>query len=270
MPHDRIQKTFDRCRQEGRSAFVAYICIGDPNPETSLEVARTLLRNGVDILELGMPFSDPLADGLTNQLAAQRALESGMTTATTWELTRKLREEFPDAPLIYYCYFNQVFAKQPEVFLRSTAEAGADGVLILDLPPEESEEILTLSRECGLANIFIVAPTTSPQRLKKITDVASGFIYYVSREGVTGVRDQLATGLDEALGQIRKATSLPVVVGFGISTQSHVREVARLADGVVVGSALVNQVAASPQDSAQIQQNLTRLMQELVPGLTHD
>lgn len=269
MSHDRIQKTFDRCRQEGRSAFVAYICIGDPNPETSLEVARTLLRNGVDILELGMPFSDPLADGLTNQLAAQRALESGMTTAKTWELTRKLREEFPDAPLVYYCYFNQVFAKEPETFLRATAEAGADGMLILDLPPEESDDILAISHKYGLANIFIVAPTTSPQRLKKITAVASGFIYYVSREGVTGVRDQLATGLDQALGRIREATSLPVVVGFGISTQQHVRDVARIADGVVVGSALVNQVAASPENSDKIQQNLVNLMQELVPGLAH-
>lgn len=269
MSHDRIQKTFDRCRQAGRSAFVAYICIGDPNPETSLEVARTLLKNGVDILELGMPFSDPLADGLTNQLAAQRALESGMTTEKTWELTRKLREEFPDAPLVYYCYFNQVFAKTPETFLCKTAEAGADGVLILDLPPEESSEILELSQKNNLANIFIVAPTTSEQRLQKITAVASGFIYYVSREGVTGVRDQLASGLDTAMARIRKATSLPVVVGFGISTQQHVRDVARIADGVVVGSALVNQVAASPKDSAQIQQNLSQLMQELVPGLNH-
>ncbi len=263
----RIQNTFDRCRESGRAAFVAYICIGDPNPTTSLEVARTLLRNGVDILELGMPFSDPLADGLTNQLAAQRALESGMTTDKTWEMTAQLRKEFPNTPIIYYCYYNQVFARDQKYFLQRSAEAGLDGLLILDLPPEEAEDIRRISKNLDLANVFIVAPTTSKERLQKITAAATGFIYYVSREGVTGVRQELASGVSEALDAIRQETSLPVVVGFGISQQNHVRATAAIADGVVVGSALVNQVAKSPEDPQQIVSSLKSLMAELTPGL---
>lgn len=269
MSIQRIADTFQRCRDQGRAAFVGYICAGDPDPETSFKVASTLIQNGVDILELGIPFSDPLADGLTNQLAAQRALESGMTTAKTWELTKALRKEFPDTPLIYYCYFNQVFAREPETFLRESKEAGVDGLLILDLPPEESEEVRSLCTQLDLANVFIIAPTTSDQRLDKIAKVATGFLYYVSRVGVTGVRDDLASGMAEVITRIRHASDLPLVVGFGVSRPEHVRGIAALADGAVVGSALVNCVAASPKDPEKILQSLTTVMGNLTPALKH-
>lgn len=237
---DRIASAFARARAENRAAFVAYLCAGDPDFATSLAACRALLRNGVDILELGVPFSDPLADGLTNQHAAQRALEGGMTMAKVNELVLALRAEFPETPLVFYTYYNLVFSNGTDAYVRDAKAAGLDGMLVLDLPPEESADVASACEREGLKTVFIVAPTTPPERLPRITAAATGFIYYVSREGVTGVRDAVAGGIPEAVGAIRKHTSLPVVVGFGIGKREHVTEVARHADGVVVGSALVN------------------------------
>lgn len=249
---DRIASAFARARAENRAAFVAYLCAGDPDFTTSLEACRALLRNGVDILELGVPFSDPLADGLTNQLAAQRALEGGMTMARVNELVRVLRAEFPEAPLVFYTYYNLVFANGTEAYVRAAKAAGLDGMLVLDLPPEESADVATACDREGLKTVFIVAPTTPPERLPRITAAATGFIYYVSREGVTGVRDAVAGGIAEAVTAIRRTTPLPVVVGFGIGTRAHVGEVARHADGVVVGSALVNVIREHMQERSRI------------------
>ena len=237
---DRIASAFARARAENRAAFVAYLCAGDPDFATSLEACRALLRNGVDILELGVPFSDPLADGLTNQLAAQRALEGGMTMARVNELVRALRAEFPETPLVFYTYYNLVFSNGTEAYVRAAREAGLDAMLVLDLPPEESADVAEACAKEGLKSVFIVAPTTPPERLPAITGAATGFIYYVSREGVTGVRDAVAGGIPEAGAASKRPTELPVVVGFGIGKREHVAEVARHADGVVVGSALVN------------------------------
>ena len=237
---DRIASAFARARSENRAAFVAYLCAGDPDFATSLEACRALLRNGVDILELGVPFSDPLADGLTNQLAAQRALEGGMTMARVNELVRALRAEFPSVPLVFYTYYNLVFSNGTDAYVREAKAAGLDGMLVLDLPPEESADVAAACAREGLKSVFIVAPTTPPERLPAITAAATGFIYYVSREGVTGVRDAVAGGIPEAVAAIKRHTALPVVVGFGIGRREHVAEVARHADGVVVGSALVN------------------------------
>ena len=235
----RLQPVFAQCRAARRAAFVAYVCAGDPDFETSVEVCRALLSRGVDILELGVPFSDPLADGLTNQLAAQRALEGGMTAARVFELVRRIRD-FSDAPVVFYTYYNLVFANGVDAYFGAAREAGVDGILTLDLPPEEAGEVLAAGRKHGVDTVFIVAPTTPDDRIARIASATTGFLYYVSREGVTGVRDQVAGNIPEAMRRIRARTDLPTVVGFGIGTRAQVAEVAAHADGVVVGSALVN------------------------------
>ena len=236
---DRIAKLFARTKEEGRAAFVSYVCACDPDFRTSLAVCRSLLDNGADLLELGVPFSDPLADGLTNQLAAQRALEAGCSQDDVFRLVRAVRE-FSDAPIVFYTYYNLVFSQGVEAYVERALEAGVDGLLTLDLPPEEAGDLLAASRKVGMKNVFIVAPTTPEARISVISEAASGFLYYVSREGVTGERDDLAGDLGERVAAIRSRTELPVVVGFGISTPEQTREVAAVADGVVVGSALVN------------------------------
>ncbi len=247
----RIQEAFARARAEKRAAFVAYVCAGDPDFETSVEVCRALLANGVDVLELGVPFSDPLADGLTNQLAAQRALESGMTAARVFELVRRGRE-FSAAPIGVYTYYNLVFANGVEAYVKAAKAAGVDGILTLDLPPEEAGEMGAACRAHGVETVFIVAPTTPDERIARIATATTGFVYYVSREGVTGVRDQVAGNIPEAVARIRARAQRPMVVGFGISSRAQVAQIAAHADGVVVGSALVNCIRDHLGDRAKI------------------
>jgi tryptophan synthase alpha chain len=235
----RIKDAFAKAAARKRAAFVAYLCAGDPDFDTSLSACRAVISAGADILELGVPFSDPLADGLTNQLAAQRALNSGMTSARVFELVKRIRES-SDVPIVFYTYYNLVFSNGVDGYIKAASAAGVDGLLILDLPPEEAQEAEAACRRHGVDTVCIVAPTTPDSRLPRIAAAATGFIYYVSREGVTGVRDQLAAGIPEAVARIRSHTKLPVAVGFGISTRAQVAQVAALADGVVVGSALVN------------------------------
>ncbi len=263
---DRIASAFERARSENRAAFVAYLCAGDPDFETSLAACRGVLNNGVDVLELGVPFSDPLADGLTNQLAAQRALESGITGARVFELVRRIRAEFPTTPLVFYTYYNLVFARGVEAYVREAAEAGVDGLLTLDLPPEEAGELLEACKRHGVKTVFIVAPTTPARRLPVISRVTTGFIYYVSREGVTGVRDSLATNVPEAVAQIKAHTQLPVVVGFGISRVEHVAATAAHADGVVVGSVLVNVIRDHLNERDRVGERIGAKAAELVAG----
>lgn len=263
---DRIASAFARARTEKRAAFVAYLCAGDPDFDTSLAVCRAALEAGVDVLELGVPFSDPLADGLTNQLAAQRALESGMTAARTFELVRRIRE-FSQAPIVFYTYYNLVFAHGVENYVRAAKEAGLDGLLTLDLPPEEGGELMAACERHGLKTVFIVAPTTPEARLPRICSAATGFLYYVSREGVTGARSDLAANIPQAVARIKAHTTLPVVVGFGISTREHVRAVGQAADGVVVGSALVNVIKAGLADRTGLPARLGAVAADLTAGL---
>lgn len=265
-PMDRLASTFARTRQAGRAAFVAYLCAGDPDFDTSLAACRAVVAAGVDVLELGVPFSDPLADGLTNQLAAQRALAAGMTAARVLELVRRLRAE-TDVPLVFYTYYNLVFARGVDASVAAAKEAGADGMLVLDLPPEEADEFRAACRRHGLATVCIVAPTTPDSRLPLICAAATGFVYFVSREGVTGERSELAPDIPAAVARIRRHTALPVVVGFGISTAEQVRSVARSADGVVVGSALVNVIKANLADRGRIAPQLRAKAAALVAGL---
>jgi len=263
----RLAAAFARARAQNRAAFVAYLCAGDPDFDTSLAACSALLEGGADVLELGVPFSDPLADGLSNQLAAQRALESGMTEARGFELVRRLRERFTEAPIVFYTYYNLVFANGVERYVQAAAAAGVDGLLTLDLPPEEAQEVAAAARRHGLDTVCIVAPTTPEARIAKIAAATTGFIYYVSREGVTGVRDQVAGGIPEAMARIRRHTALPVAVGFGIGTGAQAAQVAAQADGVVVGSALVNLIRDNLADRAKIAPALAAKAAEFAAGV---
>jgi tryptophan synthase alpha chain len=261
----RIAAAFAQAKKENRAAFVAYLCAGDPDFDTSLGACRAMIASGVDILELGIPFSDPLADGLTNQLASQRALESGVSPARVLELVRKIRAE-SEIPIVFYAYYNLVFCNGVAAFVGSARAAGVDGLLTLDLPPEEALELGTAARAAGLDTVALVAPTTPDSRLAAIAASATGFIYYVSREGVTGVRDQIAAGIAGAVERIRRYTPLPIAVGFGISSRQHVREVAAAADGVVVGSALVGIIQRHLNDRDRIAPALAASAADLVAG----
>jgi tryptophan synthase alpha chain len=248
---ERIERLFARCRGENRAAFIPYICAGDPNFARTVEIAIALERNGADLLELGLPFSDPLADGIVNQLAAQRALEAGATAHDVLDCVREIRRA-SEIPIVLYTYLNPIFRFGIEKFHQDAADAGVDGLLILDLPPEEDAFAQKLDglKPSSLRNendsnpvivrIRLIAPTTPPERVALIAKAARGFIYYVSREGVTGARDSVAQALTEKLALIRRHTDLPVAVGFGISTPEQAANVARVADAVVVGSAIVD------------------------------
>jgi tryptophan synthase alpha chain len=240
--NSRIQNIFAQCKKEKRACFVAYLCAGDPNFESSIEACRSLINSGIDILELGVPFSDPLADGQTNQLAAQRALESGMTSEKVFQLVEEIRS-FSSIPIVFYTYYNLVFSMGSETYAERAKKAGVDALLTLDLPPEEAEEHLNSCEAQNIETVFIVAPTTPEERLVKICEATTGFIYYVSREGVTGEQADLSQGIQSRVDLIKRYTDLPVVVGFGVSSSDHVRSIAQVADGVVVGSAIVNCIA---------------------------
>ena len=262
----RIAQAFAQARSANRAAFVAYLCAGDPDLETSLAVCRTVIENGVDVLELGVPFSDPLADGLTNQLAAQRALAAGINKERVFELVRRIRE-FSEVPVVFYTYYNLVFANGVDAYVKEARAAGVDGILTLDLPPEEAGEVSAACRKYGMETVFIVAPTTPDGRIDRIVASTTGFIYYVSREGVTGVRDAVAESVPAAVRRIKARTKLPVVVGFGISTREHVHQVAQLADGAVVGSLLVNAIRDNLGSTEKICARLKTIMQDLTAGL---
>jgi tryptophan synthase alpha chain len=261
----RIEKAFATARAENRAAFVGYLCAGDPDFETSIKACRAVIDAGVDVLELGVPFSDPLADGPTNQLAAQRALESGSTSDRVLELVKAVRA-FSAVPIVFYTYYNLVFAQGSDAYAEKAKAAGADGLLTLDLPPEEAAEHLAACEKHGLQTVFIVAPTTPDERLEIICNAATGFVYYVSREGVTGEQAAMSNDIKARVDVIKQHTDLPVVVGFGISNADHVHTVAQAADGVVVGSAIVNCIANNLGDTAAIENALTKKMNALTEG----
>ncbi len=263
---DRIQKTFQDARQVNRACFVAYLCAGDPDFETSLQACRVVIEAGIDVLELGVPFSDPLADGITNQLAAQRALESGMTPRRVLDLVREIRK-FSEIPIVCYTYFNLVYANGLAGTVRAMADAGVDGILTLDLPPEEASDYLVSCSDVGLKTVFIVAPTTPEGRLERIAASTTGFLYYVSRTGVTGVQSEMSSDIGTAVATIREHTDLPTVVGFGISNPGQVAAIAGVADGVVVGSALVRCFEDAGGDAEASLEALDATVRGLLAGL---
>lgn len=235
---NRIDNCFEHLRSRGGKAFIPYICAGDPTLARTIEIAKALEAAGGDILELGVPFSDPLADGTANQLASQRALEAGASVPGVLECVRSIRRS-SQIPVVLYTYLNPILQFGWTAFHDEAAASGVDGLLILDLPPDEDLEM----ESAALFHIRLIAPTTPQVRIATIAAAARGFIYYVSREGVTGARRDVESSVAERVSLIRRETSLPVVVGFGISTPEQVAEVAGVADGVVIGSAIVQQIA---------------------------
>src|ERR1022692_2035481 len=239
---NRIAERFARLKSQGQKGFIVYIGAGDPNLEMTRRLALAFYQCGVDVLELGVPFSDPLADGLVNQLAAQRGLESGATPPKVLETVAAIRRE-SQIPIVLYIYFNLIHRRGIEQFILDAAKAGVDGLLVLDLPPEESENYEALMRAVGLCNIYLVAPTTLEDRIEMIVKRGAGFIYYVSREGVTGMQTKVADTITQMTAKLHAHTNLPVAVGFGISTPEQAKIVAASAEAVVVGSAIVDQIA---------------------------
>jgi tryptophan synthase alpha chain len=239
---NRIVERFARLKRKGKKGFIVYIGAGDPNLDATRRLALAFDRAGVDVLELGVPFSDPLADGLVNQLAAQRGLESGATPPKVLKTVAAIRRD-SQIPIVLYIYFNLIHRVGLERFIQGAARAGVDGLLVLDLPPEESDNYESLMRRAGLCHIYLVAPTTPEVRMKSIVKRGAGFVYYVSREGVTGMQTSVASNLASQVAKIRAHTDLPVAVGFGISNPKQAKLVASSSDAVVVGSAVVNQIA---------------------------
>ncbi len=239
---NRIVAKFAQLKAAGKKGFVVYLGAGDPNLPATRELALAFGRAGVDVLELGVPFSDPLADGLVNQLAAQRGLESGATPPKVLATVAAIRHD-SEVPVVLYIYFNLIHRVGLERFIADAAHAGVDGLLVLDLPPEESDNYEALMKKHGLCNIYLVAPTTPEDRMEFIVKRGTGFIYYISREGVTGMQTSVASNLASQVAKIRAHTALPIAVGFGISNPEQARLVAREGDACVVGSAIVNQIA---------------------------
>ncbi len=248
---NRIAERFGQLKQKGQKGFIVYIGAGDPNLKATRDLALAFDKIGVDVLELGVPFSDPLADGLVNQLAAQRGLQSGTTPAKVLETVAAIRQQ-SQLPIVLYIYFNLMHRHSLEKFINDAARAGVDGLLALDLPPEESENYEALMAKAGLCVIYLVAPTTPEDRIELIVKRGTGFIYYVSRKGVTGMQTKVAGDIGAMVGRIRAHTNLPVAVGFGISTPEQARTVAASAEAVVVGSAIVHQIAEHGDSSDMV------------------
>ena len=239
----RIDDTFARLRAEGRRAFVAYVMAGDPDYATSLELVCGLPGAGVDVIELGLPFTDPMADGPTIQLAGQRALEAGQTLARTLEIARAVRRRDDTTPIVLMGYYNPIYSMGVERFLEAAGAAGVDGLIVVDLPPEEDDELCLPAQAAGLNFIRLATPTTDDKRLPKVLQNTSGFVYYVSITGITGAAEAQAADVGPEVARIKSQTDLPVIVGFGIKTPDASQAIAGVADGCVVGSAIVSELA---------------------------
>jgi tryptophan synthase alpha chain len=267
----RIEETFARCRAEGRAALVTYVMAGDPDPKTSFEILKNLPKAGADIVEFGMPFTDPMADGPAIQAAALRALKAGQTTARTLELVREFRKGDADTPVILMGYFNPIYVYGVPRFLADAKAAGVDGLIVVDLPPEEDDELCLPALAAGLAFIRLATPTTDDRRLPAVLANTAGFVYYVSITGITGAATPDFGRVAAAVERIKRHTPLPVVVGFGVKSGAHAAAIARGADGVVVGSALVNAVHGSldgeGRATSQTVEAVTTLVRDLSEGV---
>ena len=241
---DRIAAVFAATRAEGRAALMPYLTLGYPSPEMTIPLARAVVEAGADILELGIPFSDPLADGPTIQRATYRALQQGMTVARCLEMAAALRREGVGAPFVLMSYCNPIMAYGEEAFCRACQEVGVDGLIVPDLPPEEGEALEALCRARGLALVYLLAPTSTAKRIRRVAERTRGFLYLVSVTGTTGAREHLPPDLADFIRRVRAATEKPLAVGFGISRPEQARALGALADGVIVGSALIQAVEA--------------------------
>lgn len=244
----RIEAAFKEAAARGEKAFIPFVTAGDPNIRVSERIILALSKAKVDLIELGIPFSDPMADGPTIQASSERALKHNTTIKEVIALVKRVREKGCVVPIILFGYYNPIFVYGVERFAREAAFAGVDGALVVDLPPEESGELLAPLKEHGLDLIFTLTPTSNANRMRRVAKVASGFIYYVAVTGVTGARGKVASKLKESIRRVRKYSKLPVAIGFGISTPEQVRSVARWSDGVVVGSAIIDRIAKDRRD----------------------
>jgi tryptophan synthase alpha chain len=267
----RIEARFQKCRAENRAALVTYVMAGDPDPETSLEILKSLPKAGADILEFGLPFTDPMADGPAIQAAGLRALAVGQNTVKTLDLIRRFRETDAETPVILMGYYNPLYVYGVDRFLADAKAAGVDGLIIVDLPPEQDDELCLPALEAGLAFIRLATPTTDDKRLPAVLANTAGFVYYVSITGITGAATPDFGKVATAVERIKRHTPLPVVVGFGVKTGAHAAAIAQGADGVVVGSALVeavrNSLDADNRATSRTVEAVTILVKDLSAGV---
>lgn len=267
----RIEARFQKCRAEARAALVTYVMAGDPDPETSLAILKSLPKAGADIVEFGLPFTDPMADGPSIQAAGLRALKAGQNTVKTLDLIRRFRAEDSDTPVILMGYYNPIYVYGVERFLNDAKAAGVDGLIVVDLPPEEDNELCLPALAAGLAFIRLATPTTDEKRLPAVLANTAGFVYYVSITGITGAATPDFNEVATAVERIKRHTPLPVVVGFGVKNGAHAAAIAKGADGVVVGSALVetmkNSLDAEGRATSQTVEAVTTLVKDLSAGI---
>lgn len=263
----RIEACFARLKEANRTALVPFVTAGDPHPDHTVDIMHALADSGSDIIELGIPFSDPMADGPTIQLADERALAHGTTIHDAIAMVKKFREKNDETPVVLMGYLNPIEVVGYEAFAKEASDAGVDGVLTVDMPPESAAELNKVLANYGLEPIFLIAPTTTEARIKKIADAAKGYLYYVSLKGITGAGHLDTADVKQKLETIRKITDLPIAVGFGIKDPETAGLVAELADGVVVGSALVNIVAENQNDPKAILEKLSSLVGALRQGI---
>jgi tryptophan synthase alpha chain len=251
QPTGRIEAAFARMKVENRIGFVAFLTVGYPDIESTLHFVPALIEGGADIIELGIPFSDPLAEGPTIQRSSYHALQNGVTPAVCLDVAAKLRAQGIVAPLVPMGYYNPLLAYGLDAFTRDAASSSVDGLIVVDLPPEESEAVRDACLANNLRLIYLLAPTSTDERIKLVARLASGFIYCVSLTGVTGARDELSTGLEGFVQRVRTHTDLPIAVGFGISQPKHFQAVGRIADAAVIGSAIIDEIDKSgPSEQA--------------------
>jgi len=264
-PVDRLRAAFDRCKAAGESALVTYVMGGDPDPATSLAMAMACVAGGADVLELGVPFSDPIADGPTIQAAAQRALARGTTLDDVLDIAARVRARSP-IPIALMGYLNPMIARGVDKLMAGCMKAGVDALIIPDLLPEEAGVLADAAAASGVKLVYLLAPTSNPRRVEAAASAATGFLYFVSVTGVTGARSTVPTEIGPMVASIRRATPLPVVIGFGVSSPEQAKAMGKLADGVVVGSAIVNRVAEGGARAARVER-VTRFVKGLKRAL---
>ncbi len=267
MTTQRIDRKFAQLKQENRAGLVTYMMGFDPDYETSLEILKGMPKAGADIIELGMPFSDPMADGVTIQLAANRALKAGSKTKDIIKIVSEFRKEDDVTPIILMGYYNPVLHYGVEKFVADAVAAGVDGVILVDLTPEEEGEFTQYAIPAGLSLIKLTAPTTTEERAKLVLKEASGFVYYISVAGITGGKSADITSIDAALTRLRKVTDLPIAVGFGIKTPEQAKDIAKVADAVVVGSAFVNIIGENLDNKPSVSTKIHQLVSDISSGL---
>jgi tryptophan synthase alpha chain len=263
----RIDTRFAELKKAGRSAFVTFLMAGDPDPATSLEIIKALPKSGADLIEIGMPFTDPMADGPSIQAAGLRALKAGMTLKKTLELVRGFRKDDNSTPIVLMGYYNPIYIYGVDKFLTDAKSAGIDGLIIVDLPPEEDDELCLPAMKAGLNFIRLATPTTDDKRLPAVLANTSGFVYYVSITGITGAAAADSTAVSEAVARIKRHTKLPVCVGFGIRTPETARDIASHANGAVVGTALVDALKNSLDAESRATAKTVNAVAELTAAL---